>query len=322
MEFISKHNSNLLWEILSDEPIIKNTSKAKQDLVYEAFNTNLLYFYEKEKNTNSNNSLVSLNKRFLSQMLKVLRNDVRQPTQQTNQTKQLYKAEDIQAQRQQMFDHELSLKRNEFESSIMREKPPVPDFTEKIEDEKIKGMDELIARTIAQRNFDISQINTPIINEKWLKPQDTSSRANKNGNTQNMQTNQEMRYIKIEDSVPAQIIKNDIIDLSIPDFTSNSSKKISWNNHDEIKYFEENDIVENNDNPDIFSKLKKIVIPEALNDDLENIKQEKIEKIEKIGNNEPIENNNQIIQKLLEDYALLKQRLEQLENEIQLLKEK
>jgi hypothetical protein len=298
MEFLSKNNSNLLWEILSDEPIIKNTSKAKQELVYEAFNINLSYFYKKEKD--NNNNLISLNKKFLSQMLKVLRNDSNQPT---NQTKQLYKAEDIQAQRQQMFEYELSQKRNEFETSMTMSKPPALDFTEKIEDEKIKGMDELIARTIAQRNFDISQINTPIVNENWLNRQDTYSRTNTNA-----QNNKEMRYIKIEDNVPVQAIQNDIIDLSIPDFIEenkiNTSKKISWNNSDEIKYFETNDIIDNNDNSDIFSKLKKIVAP-VLVDDIETKK-----------------DHNQIIQKLLEDHALLQQRLEQLENEIQLLKEK
>jgi hypothetical protein len=49
-------------------------------------------------------------------------------------------------------------KRQDFENSINLHKPKEMDFTEKVDDGKIKEMDALIAETVARRKFDIEQI--------------------------------------------------------------------------------------------------------------------------------------------------------------------
>jgi hypothetical protein len=312
MDFVSKKNIDLLWEILSEQSIIKNTDKTKKEMIYDAFTYNLIYFYEKEKNEGTNASLISLNKKFLTQMLKVLHNEINNITKIKEKAKPIYKAEDIAASRQEQFEKQLAQKRSEFETAVTIVKPPVLDFSEKIEDEKIKGMDELIAKTVAQRNFDISQINVPIVNEKWLKPQETNvklEKTNKNERIEQkstpllMRNNNEMRYIKIEDSLPNNIVKNEIIEL--PDQNAHNklknilnNKKISWNNSNEIKYFEENEIIDNDESSYILSKLKKVK---------ENEQNEQNEQ-------------NEIILHLKEDNTFLKERLSILEKELDILK--
>ena len=105
-------------------------------------------------------------------------------------------------------------------------KPPIPNFTEKIEDEKIKGMDELIAKTVAQRNFDISQINMNPANTDWLQPQPTSIKLNK---------------IKIQEDISNSI---EAVELS-----KANSKKLTWNDdRNETKLFDKNEAIINNNN--------------------------------------------------------------------------
>lgn len=121
-------------------------------------------------------------------------------------------------------------------------KPPVPNFTEKIEDEKIKGMDELIAKTVAQRNFDISQINMNPANTNWLQPQQTSIK------------------LKIQEDI------SNSNSIEIVELPKENSKKLTWNDtRNETKVFDKNEAIINNQtslietNFSILNKLKKLV---------------------------------------------------------------
>jgi hypothetical protein len=224
--FTSKENIDLLWEILLEEPILKNISNGKQKLIYNALYTNISSFLDKEKHKLLD--LVTLNKIFLGEMIKIIRNKSGMIETENIQ----FKIEDIHAERKNIFEKDLEKRKQEFETSIIL-KPPIPDFTEKIEDEKIKGMEELIAKTVAQRNFDISQINVNINAEDWLKPQETSNKVH---------------TIKIEEKV-----NNEVIELS----TIPSRKKISWSKDNDIKYFDSN----GSEEIPILNKLKKINYP-------------------------------------------------------------
>lgn len=234
--FISKQNINLLWEVLLDEPTIKHITQEEITQLHIVFSNNVSIFNENTKHTN-NPDLTQLNKTFLGQMIRMIR---------ANATTNAYKVEDIQAQRQQQFEHQLAQKRNDFESSMTLTKPPLPNFTEKIEDEKIKGMDELIAKTVAQRNFDISQINMNPTNTDWLNPQQTSIK------------------IKIQEDI------SNSTPIEIVELPKTNSKKLSWNdNKNETKVFDKNEAIINNNTPinraplietnfSILNKLKKV----------------------------------------------------------------
>jgi hypothetical protein len=266
--FVSKENIDLLWEVLLDDPILKNTPETKQKLVYNSLYKNINIFYNREKSKPFN--LITLNKGFLGEMLKMLRND-----KSKDIFTEKHKVEDIHAERQILFEKELAEKKNDFEKSITLKKPPIPDFTEKIEYEKIKGMEELIAKTVAQRNFDISQIHPTSASEDWLKPQETSVKP------------VEFKQIKIEKKMDENIIKNEIIELSKTNSKSNS-KKISWSNKDEIQYFDSNS--------NILNKLKKIEL-----DPLSQLLKDYMilkEKVENIDNR--INENTLAISKILQ----------------------
>lgn len=246
--FLSNQNVNLLWEVLLDEPSIRHITPEEITKLHAVFSNNLTIFNESNKpNNNSHTDLTQLNKTFLGQMIRMIRANIN-----TTKNKNVYKVEDIQAQRQQQFEQQLAQKRNDFEASMTLTKPPIPNFTEKIEDEKIKGMDELIAKTVAQRNFDISQINMNPSNTDWLQPEPTSIKLNK---------------IKIQEDIPSSI---EVVELP-----KSNSKKLTWNDdRNETKVFDKNEAIINNNtnsavtnnrvplietNFSILNKLKKVV---------------------------------------------------------------
>lgn len=233
MSFLSKENIELLWDVLLDEPIVRSISKLKQEQIYNVFYNNVFAFFEKEKVKQYD--LITLNKKFLSQILKAFRQEPIN-IKEKQPDKQIYKVEDIHSERQSIFEKQLAQKKADFESSLLVNKPPVPNFTEKIEQDKIKGMDELIARTVAQRNFDISPMNITSESEQWLKPQETSVKLKQPKEEIHEPT--ELKYIKIEKQVPTYNIQNDVTELALPkDMTS--SKKLTWSKDNEVRYIEE-----------------------------------------------------------------------------------
>lgn len=148
--FLSNQNIRMLWDVLIEEPIIHNLPQNKQELVYNNLikNINLFYKNESENEIGDSLNLVSLNKKFLKIMLDSIRNE---PVKK-------YKIEDIQTERQKMFEVQLNKRKNDFEQSITLKKPPVPNFTENIENDKIQNIEELIAQARMQRNFDVPDV--------------------------------------------------------------------------------------------------------------------------------------------------------------------
>jgi hypothetical protein len=263
-DFNTNKNIELLWEVLLDENHVKSINDIERKKLYDLFNNHRKLFYEKEKENTS--SLVTMNKKFLAFFIQFVNSKI-----QDNlllQKSNVYKKEDLQMQKQTKFQKDLAEKKMDFENMINYNKPPELDFSEKIEETKIKGMDELIAKTIEQRNYEISQIqnttynNLDILPEQWLK---TSLPIvnNKNTNTNtNINTNTTFKQIKIEDLIP---VEHEVINLP-------NEKKISWNDSNEIKYFYKNDILMNEydnnneiNNNSILNKLKKIEPSSSIN---------------------------------------------------------
>jgi hypothetical protein len=220
-QFTKSENIELLWEILLDEPF-KNVPKEEYAEYRNSFNNELRLFYNTQIVNNSNSTdLFTLNQQFLSKIIQQYTNQ--EPIHKTNTV--LYKAEDIQTDRINQFEMQLSQKRQEFDSAITLKKPPLPNFADtsnKSEHIPINEMEALIAQTLAQRNLEIEKIHKSNINNtttptNWLKPQETSIKTENNENNQTA-----IKYIKIgREQLPA--LTDDIIDIS-----EKTDKKISW----------------------------------------------------------------------------------------------
>ena len=189
--FLSGQNIRLLWDLLIEEPTINNLPQNKQELVYNNFiqNINLFYKNESEHEVGDSLNLVTLNKKFLKIMLDLIR---KEPVKK-------YKIEDIQTDRQQMFEMQLNKRKNDFEQSINLKKPPVPNFADNIENDKIQNIEELINQARMQRNFDVPDIPKEREQQNTVKERQSG-----------------IKYIQIQEPV-ANTFNKEIIDLPTAD---------------------------------------------------------------------------------------------------------
>lgn len=298
-EFLNDYNINMLWDVILDEDIIstnnkKNLTKTKLFFVDKAND-----FYEGEKNAKKN--LIHMNKDFINHIITAFNTEpIQQQLQQQpppyqhkesyiNENSALVKAEDIKSERINKFEQDLKQRTNEFASALSTYVPEPPNFKDNL-DKPIGNMEDLIAQTLAQRNFDIEQINERVNIEevnKFLKGKETSLKSEKiqfseamkfpkggitkqNLNldedskeitlknvptytyTQRSQprSEKEIKFIKISPEDLAT--KPDVIELTPPSYTE-EKKHITW--AEEI-----DDAGKRKETSDIFSKLKRTVV--------------------------------------------------------------
>ena len=271
--FLEKTNIYLLWDVLIDEPMIKQicNSQIKINELQMIFETNIKAFYLRE-NKNCN-ALVDLNKKYIllliNYIIKLNDQNVDEfnkqktvsyqekniPSQhiQNSQTSQSLKKitihqdeninqspityEEIHNERLSKFEKDLNKKQEEFSSAMALPLPPVPNFNDKL-DQPMSEIELEIKRIQEQRNYDIEIIN---------KTYNTGS----NLTNSNWLSSQETS-IKTEK-------------LNFNSLNNDNAKHISWSK--ENKFYEPSETFETKENTEelynednIFNKLKKINI--------------------------------------------------------------
>jgi len=276
-DFNGEENMNLLWEIIYDLHITNQGSNINERIIYnikEDFIKKINNFNENRIKNKTNIDLLSLNKIFISNYVKSIANNEDNKILDNKQNLQNFQKvlvepelitfEEIQKNRRNIFDEELKLKKIDFEKSIELKIPDKPEFKVDNPDKPISEMEKLIAETLAQRNFEIEQIQNQYTNqkeaEKWLNPTKVTS-------------------IKSDD-----LIEKD----------NNQEKHVTWGNNITFNIQEKM--------PDIFSKLKMKTNNKEQSHNKEEIQQNTINKLqEDIQNiNDKLNNMESILMQLLE----------------------
>lgn len=275
-QFKTVKNVNMLWEVLLDELKINQQNTSLVSNVRSVFENNISLFLSR---ANPNSGLMNLNKIFLSQIVTAVNRLFPNINQQQQSTKLInisdeiinepYKVEDIQSARQTEFEAQVNQRRSEFENLVTHKKPKELDFSDKAEISKIKEMEALIAETIAKRNFEIDQINmntnpnsnsnpNSVSSDEWLKPNNTSVRADKQQPIVSDMGQRKHKYVNVSEQEPPLF-------LTRSDSTS-SLKKVSFNEGNNVtmtieEYSEPETQNAINIPTNIFNKLKKVEEP-------------------------------------------------------------
>ena len=257
VDFLSKSNIKLIWDLLIDVDILKNKSRDIIENINKTFNQSIIPFYENEKQKSKTITLVELNKKFISIILNYVNKNfpLRINNTQTKK-KEVITFEELQSERLNEFDKNLAKRQQEFTNAMTLQVPEKPNFSDTT-DSPIE-IELEVKKIMSQRNYDIEQINKSFNLEQadnWLKPQNSSIRNEKINQQQKTNTNtpNAIKYIKIDkNDLTSTIYQNDVIDLN-----SSSKKQISW--EDEEKANETN----------IFKKFK--LLPSMLENEQDNI---------------------------------------------------
>jgi hypothetical protein len=295
--FLNNENVKVLWDVVIDEDIIKRQSREFHENILKLFRNNLKGFYDVESQKTTN--LVDMNKKYILLILNYANKQIAQnvkpeyrkikildelPQKKVNE---LITYEEIQNDKRSQFDKDLNRRQEEFSNSMALPVPPVPKFSDNLEDGPINEIEKAIKELTSQRNYDVEQINRSNNNslssnvDNWLKPQETSVKNDKlspqaqplqNGNING--NNSRLKYIKTDnENVENQVIslerekqmspkKNVTWDLKPYNYSSDVKDELLNEVSNEVRLTME-EIVNDNDNindedANIFKLLKKV----------------------------------------------------------------
>ena len=308
IDFITTENIELLWEIILDD--IKDKFRTKEHIAHaRGFYINQArIFFEREKSINQ--KLVQMNKNFITQIMTSFSSLKQQPHQQQQSQQQQsqqqqqqqqqqqpqkinilnsapdgqghFTIEDLHSERMNAFEKSLAEKQNDFNSAMTISVPEAPNFNDGKLDEPIGGsMSELIARTLAQRNFDMEEIHKGANKEdvaKWLKPKETSTKVEKVQQYENHKIQMDQKQIQYQYAQQeppkliqiGQVLENTDVkyDALAQPGSKVDRKQISWGTNSEYESTELNGIRLNiqeiegkslqKGSDNIFSKLKYV----------------------------------------------------------------
>ena len=273
-QFLTQQNIQILWDVLLDELRIDTNNNQIISNIRIVFESNINPFTSRAQ---QNLSLVDLNKQFLSQVV-IAVNRLFPTLKQEQEMKRInisseeiqiqepYKIEDIMTARQTNFEKQVKQKQIEFENSINLQRPQEVDFSEKIEDGKIKEMDALIAETIARRKFEVEQykpivntnINT-ITNANILEADseqhiETNDQLTKQSTNSENEVNRKLKYINIDNNTN-NITLNESINKK-NNYVS-QKKKVSWTENKLTNY--DSIVNEGNEKHDNLAPLSGVI---------------------------------------------------------------
>ena len=286
--FLTKGNVETIWDVLQDEKL--------PNMNQPVFINNIKLFGEKERTSGltlyqMNTKFIMQFKDFMDKEYQLHQRSIKQQQQQHQQQQHSQKqnngqnnnkqsdgpirlniqendsnysitAEELHAERIGEFEKQLSQKQNEFSSLMTQEKPADLNFSD-VKDSPIGSeMEQLIARTSQQRNFDIEQIHsqntsTPT-STSWLSSKETSLKAEK----KNEKSNNEDKHISWSNELTSEepIVTNIESIFSKLKQVKNIKETKEVNDLKEINEVNDlKEINEVNDLKEINNKLDKII---------------------------------------------------------------
>lgn len=165
--YIHPENQKLLWNTIQKNPKFQQLPFSKE----EWFSSIIKTFYEKVQYSALNSQeLLQLNRQTISHMMENI---------------QLHLSERPKFAESKIMVNEFTMRQQEYESALKPKIPPVADFSEKISDDTIRNMDELIQQQIRQRDYDVEKAkelmppplnvsnSTPTVDNNLIKQMNT-----------------------------------------------------------------------------------------------------------------------------------------------------
>jgi len=151
--FRSNKNLSLLWEVLVEEKIINIESEKDFSTIYSLFENHIQVFCNENRRDFENSNLININKKFIKFVVPVLKE-------------------------KKTLDTLFLKKQEEFQQFHQVQIPDVPELNNRIVDEPIKEMNELVEDIIKKRNLEFvyTPIQTTNNNEKKEEKKDLPPR--------------------------------------------------------------------------------------------------------------------------------------------------
>lgn len=162
-EFLKPENVYLIWELLSEQNIINKQSNEVKEQISNYVVNEIHNFYNISKNQVSKNNLtlINLNKEYIKFIILYVKNNYPNQISKIKIHDELVTFKDIQEQRELEFNTRFNEMQNDFTNIITINKPEMPQFEDKIEDNPVSvtDMEEQIKEMTIKRNYDLQTVN-------------------------------------------------------------------------------------------------------------------------------------------------------------------
>ena len=168
-EFIKPENVYLIWELLSEQNIIKKQPNQIKEQISNYVVNEIHHFYNKiskEHNSKNNLTLIYLNKEYIKYIILYVKNNYPNPINKIKIHEENVTFKDIQEQKELEFNTKFNELQNDFTNMITIKKPEMPQFEDNITDKPVSAndMEERIKEMTMKRNYDLQTFETS--NEK------------------------------------------------------------------------------------------------------------------------------------------------------------
>jgi hypothetical protein len=137
--YIHPENQKLLWNTIQKNAKFHQLPFSKE----EWFSNIIKSFYERvQYKSLTSQELMNLNRQTIAYMMEDI---------------QLHLSERPKFTESKKMVNEFSVRQQEYENALKPKIPPIADFSEKISDDTIQNMDELIQLQIRQRDYDVEK---------------------------------------------------------------------------------------------------------------------------------------------------------------------
>ena len=239
-QFMQPENVYLIWELISEQNIVKNQSNAVKEDISNYVVNEIQHFYKNISLVKSSNlSLIELNKEYMKYIILHVKNNYSFPNEIQkikihNEESVPITFKDIQEQRELEFNTRFNEMQNDFTNMVTIKKPTMPQFEDKLADEPVSvdDMEQQIKEITKRRNYDLQEIenkNDTLTNKKSVSFENTNINTNNNQN--------ENMHLKIDDNIDINISDN--INDNISDNISDNKKEDVYNFFSNLDTYDE-----------------------------------------------------------------------------------
>lgn len=163
-EFLKPENVYLIWELLSEQPIINNQQNQVKEEISNYVVNEINNFYNEISKMGSNFSLIDLNKEFIKFIVLYVKHNYPNKISRIKIHDEPITNKEIQERRELEFNTKFNELKNDFTNTVKQNKPDIPQFEDIIDNNDISisnsNIEDRLKEMTIMRKYDLQEIES------------------------------------------------------------------------------------------------------------------------------------------------------------------
>jgi len=230
-QFIKPENVYLIWELLSEQNIIKNQPNQVKEQISNYVVNGINSFYINISKLNSKLSLIDLNKEYIKFIILHVKSNYPNENNKIKIHDEPITYKDMQEKRELEFNTKFNELQDDFANTVAIKKPDTPQFEDDVglKSVSVNEMEERIKEMTMRRKYDLQDIENNLNNNNDNNDNNNNNNNNNdNNNNNNNNDNNDKKNVTFENKDKDNEDKNVV--NSFHNFFSNLDTYVEVNN--------------------------------------------------------------------------------------------